>query len=448
MRIFINPFILLCICFQACFSFEAERNLHVKLNRDDGLFPIYVTQIENPNSLFAESYVRELKSILQFDLSHNGITAAHVNDAKWEGVLHNPEHYTEEMWKSLPYEAFISLTVNQQGISGTLGRRSLQVVRQFEGLPLTGNLNEDRKTIHQIADSFSHELFQQPGIASSRILYTLKSSDQSGKWISDIWEADYDGHNPRKILEGAGYCVTPSYIPAKSGYTNGSIIYTSYKNGQPKIYVSQINEGIGRRLSLVRGNQLMPVVSRQRDKMAFICDVAGNPDLFVQAFSLEKGLLGKPQQVFANGQAAQGTPTFSPDGTSLAFVSNKDGTPRIYLIDLLSDQKKPQIKLLTKYSRESTAPSWSPDGTKIAYSSLTQGVRQIWIYDLINQEEKQVTFGKGHKENPSWAPNSQMLIYNCTDQGSSQLYLIGLKQAKPTRIGMGDGEKHYPSWGV
>lgn len=416
---------------------------------DEELLPIYLTQIDIKNGSLNQEYVKELKEILKFDLNHNGMTAAHTNDAKWENLLKKPSQLTEEQWRTLPYNASITLSLNQESLSGEIVNKSLQSIKHFEGILLTGNINEDRKVIHQIADSFNQELFQQSGVATSRILYTLKRSDPSGKWLSDIWEADYDGHNPRKIIEEGGYCVTPSYIPAKPGFSSGNVIYTSYKNGQPKIYVAQINEGIGRRLTLLRGNQLMPSISFQRDQIAFICDVAGNPDLFVQDFSLEKGILEKPRQIFSSGQSVQGTPTFSPDGNSIAFVSNKDGSPRIYVIDITQEQaKQPQPKLLTKYSRESTAPAWSPDGTKIAYSSLTQGTRQIWVYDLKKQEERQITHGKGHKENPSWAPNSRMLIYNCTDHDSSHLYLIGLRQSKPTKIGFGEGEKHYPSWGA
>lgn len=435
----------------AAIAYSNENNLVVRLNMEEELIPLYVSEFQGGRAPFDAAYLNKLLTILRFDLNHNGMTFVNAKDPKWEKTLAGAVELTDEEWRSLPFHAFIKLSFQEKNLEGEMGIRSTRSLKQFQGLALSGNLNEDRKVMHQIADTLYKELFQKTGIATSKILYTLKKNEKGAnqKWVSEIWEADYDGHNPHKIIDG-GYFVTPSYIPAKPGFSSGSIIYSAYKSGQPKIYVAQVNEGIGRRLSLLRGNQFMPAVAPQRDQIAFVCDVAGNPDLFIQPFSLEKGSEGKPRQIFSCGQAVQGTPSFSPDGKKIAFVSNKDGSPRIYMLDIPKERvsiKDLKPKLLTKYSRESTAPAWSPDGTKIAYCSMTQGVRQIWIYDLKKQEEKQLTFGAGHKENPAWSPNSRMLVYNNLEGEASHLYLVGLRHKDPTRIGQGEDSQRYPSWG-
>lgn len=193
----------------------------------------------------------------------------------------------------------------------------------------------------------------------------------------------------------------------------------------------------------------MPTMSYQRDKVAFIGDITANPDLFLQPFHPEKGAIGKPYQIFSAPRSTQGTPTFSPDGKKVAFVSNKDGSARIYVMDIPApgtNIKNLSAKLISKTNRENSAPAWSPDGSKIAYCSSTKSVRQIWIYDFDKNEERQLTEGSGNKENPTWAPNSLHLMFNSTGGSGSELYLINLNQPEAVQITTGPGEKRFPNW--
>ena len=417
-------FLLLLFFTQLAFAVEDKTPMLVHLATEDDLIPIYLEKFVNENSGFDNGYPEQLKKILAFDLNHNGMT--YLEDNRDQAAYHVLVRMKERR-----VEARVIPVFNGTG-------------KELEGVYLSGYLSEDRRQIHRLADMIHKALFGTGGIASTRILYTRRTKD-----TSEIWESDYDGANARQVTHNGGYCITPTYIPPKPGYRSGSFFYVSYKTGQPKIYMASLRNGLGRRLSQLGGNQLMPSISKQRDQVAFIGDVTGNPDIFLQPFNPEKGAIGKPRQIYASHLATQGTPSFSPDGTQIAFVSNKDGSPRIYVIEIppLGARMK-DIKpiLITKYNRESTAPCWSPDGSKIAYCSRTKGVRQIWVYDLIKREERQLTQGPVNKENPSWASNSLHLVYNSTDSNNSELYLIYLKQPKPVKISSGPGEKRFPCW--
>lgn len=433
--------------FIALVQAKQEEQLVVRLATECPLLPVYLEEFEDAGSGFDAAYMKKLESVLTFDLNQNGMTFIQKRQA---GKLPTDITKYAKLCKDLGVYYLVKTQVKDKTLAVRVFSAANAQVKGIDGISLKGQLNVDRQQIHQVANVIHKELFGKPGIADTHILYTIRNKvPGKNDWVSEVWEADYDGHNARQITKDGHYCLTPSYIPPLKGKASGSFSYVSYKTGQPKIYVCSLHDGVAQRLSYLKGNQFMPAVSPQRDQVAFISDATGNPDLFLQPFKPEEGVTGKPVQLFSSTLATQGTPSFSPDGQRIAFVSNKDGTPRIYMMDLPKTgerAKKIEPKLLTKYNAESTAPAWSPDGTRLAYCALTDGVRQIWVYDFSKNEESQLTRGPGNKENPSWASNSLHLVYNSTDPGSSELYLINLNQPDAVKISMGDGEKRFPSW--
>ena len=177
---------------------------------------------------------------------------------------------------------------------------------------MTGELASDRRQIHKLADSIHKILFQEEGIASTQILFAYKNQRENSKeWTSEIWECDYDGANPHQLTHERSYCVTPVSMPQRLGYIDNHFLYVSYKIGQPKIYVGDRKGGTSKRLVDLRGNQLLPAVSSQRDKVAFICDAGGRTDLFLQSFDPKTGQVGKPIQLYSHPRSTQASPTFT-----------------------------------------------------------------------------------------------------------------------------------------
>lgn len=431
-----------------------EEAFVVKLATESSLEPLYLLPLSQDQSDLSETYLRQLEQILAFDLNHNGVTFVVKRTADHD-QLGQRSSFNQlgpaVSWREHHIFYVVKAQIQGRSLMALMLDTQKQSLKSADSFPLTGHLEQDRRQIHRLADGIHKALLGVEGIASTRILYTIKTknSTDSSQWISEVWEADYDGGNAHKITQERSFCVSPVYIPPKPGYTTGGFLYVSYHLGQPKIYVATLKGEKKNRLTSIRGNQLMPAISQKRDKVAFICDVTGNPDLFVQDFSPEKGSLGKPQQIFSARQATQGSPTFSPDGQRIAFVSDKDGSPKIYVIQIPApgtNLKEIKTTLISKSNRENSAPAWSPDGTKLAYCAKGKEDRQIWVYDFNTQQEKQITHGAGHKENPSWAPNSLHLVFNSSDAKTNELFIINLNQTEATQITFGSGEKRFPNW--
>ncbi len=445
----INVFLLFA------FYLSAEEEIRVELTTKAHLSSIYLARIQGENAELEPSYLKNLRSILHFDLNYSGYSKIVEIDEILEKALrhHDPKvAFNPGRWDKAGISFVLKGNVQNKKLDLYAFNVKTGSLKKFEQIPLAKDLSLDRKQMHKLSDALLNTLFGVEGIANSRILYSVQVENpdpNKEEWKAEIWECDLDGGETRQVTYEHSYSITPVLIPAHPSYGNERFLYVNYKNGQPKIYFSSLKNRTGKPLLDLRGNQLLPAVSKGRDKMAFISDAGGRADLFLQNIDNKGMLQGKPTQLFSYSRSTQASPTFSPDGEKIAFVSDKDGTPRIYIIpSSLENNKRANPILITKQSRENTCPSWSPDGTKIAYSAKTNGVRQIWFYDFELEEEQQLTTGPGNKENPCWAKDSLHLVFNSTDPGSSELYLVNLNQPEVVKITSGSGKKHYPTWGI
>jgi len=437
--------LLLLLLFTPLYGSE---ELFVELSTEKQMLPTYVAELQGAEGL-VPNYAQRLQRTLMWDLHHNGSTAVVPASVERE-TLAKEGAFNAPAWRELGICYLICPRVEAGALVADLYQTSNGTHHRLGPVRLTGEMREDSRLIHKLSDEIHLTLFGSPGIASTRFLYTIRTESSSGgDAISEVWVADYDGGNAEQLTHEGNYCVTPTFLPPMKGRASGSFFYVSYRMGLPKIYVASLHDGTGRRFSYLRGNQLMPAVTPQRDFVAFISDAAGNPDLFLQSFDPEVGAMGKPRQIFSAPRGAQASPTFNREGSKVAFVSNKDGSPRIYVMDLPKEGGSPveiEPLLISKKNRGNTSPAWSPDGKKLAYSAMTKGTRQIWIFDFETGEEWQLTQGHGHKENPTWAPNNLHLIYNTEDRSGAELYLIDLNRRRPERISSGRGEKRFPAW--
>jgi TolB protein len=433
------------------YSEKIDEEIRVHLLTTSQLQPIYLGKILSQEAIFDVHYLNQLEAILCYDLDYNGSTKVCQRTADKEQLLRNKDLTTAfqtQSWQNFGIPFILKCCVNQKQLTLYLFNVSKSCLKTFGPILLSGNLSQDRKKIHKLADALHKTLFSVEGIASTRILFSQNiSPNESGKWVSEIWECDWDGANARQVTSEKTYCISPVLLPKIDSSSKEGFFFVSYKTGQPKIYFQSSNTDKAKRVSHLRGNQLLPAVSTQRDKIAFISDASGRVDLFLQAFFLETGKIEKPIQIYSHPHAVQASPTFSPDGSKIAFTSNKDGGTRIFVIPITSDKKRPRAIMITKQNRENSCPSWSPDGTKLAYSAKTNHTRQIWIYDFEKNEEWQLTSGPGHKESPFWAPNSNHIVFNLTQDCNSEIYVVNLNQPQAIKISRGLGKKHYPTWG-
>ena len=137
---------------------------------------------------------------------------------------------------------------------------------------------------------------------------------------------------------------------------------------------------------------------------------------------------------------AQGGPQASPNGKWISFLSDRDGWDHLYVMPA-SGGEPIQV---TKGRFEAWRPTWSPEGTRIAFDSNegpNPGSRHIGIAEIGSDARtaklRMVTAGRGADIQPSWSPDGARLVYQHTDpRNSADLWVVDatVAAAKPVRL--------------
>ncbi len=134
------------------------------------------------------------------------------------------------------------------------------------------------------------------------------------------------------------------------------------------------------------------------------------------------------------------SPTWSPDGRRLAYVSFESNRSAIYIQDLNTGNAYP----LSNQGGMNGAPAWSPDGSKIAMSLSQDGNADIYVISTNGGEPRRITTTRAIDTEPSWA-NVNTLIYTSDQGGRPQLYRTSIAGGNGSRLTFNGSENSAPS---
>ena len=237
-----------------------------------------------------------------------------------------------DQWKELGANAVLIGTVRQNASSLTVQARLFDVATQRSvwAKEYTASASNPRGFAHTISDELHKEQRSLVGVARTKLAF---ASDRDGEQargtveqrsIKEIYIADYDGEAQRRVTVNRSLAINPSWSS-----DGRAIAYTSYRRGYPDIYVSYIYQG-------------------KMDQPAAGTETVHN---FL--------------------------PAFSPDGTRIAFMTNRDGNMEIYSVN----RDGSNLRRVTRHPGNDSTPTWSPAGNQIAFTSDRSGSPQIYIVD-------------------------------------------------------------------
>lgn len=124
------------------------------------------------------------------------------------------------------------------------------------------------------------------------------------------------------------------------------------------------------------------------------------------------------------------SPSWSPDGKELAYVSFQNGRAEIYMMNIYTGKREK----LTSYPRHNGAPEFSPDGKKLALVLSKTGSLQLYILDLQTRKLTQITHDRANNTEPFWLPDGKSLIFTSDRGGKPQIYQVNLNDGSTKRL--------------
>ena len=133
--------------------------------------------------------------------------------------------------------------------------------------------------------------------------------------------------------------------------------------------------------------------------------------------------------IFSSSQQLM-SPTWSPDGTRLAYVSFEKGNSAIYIQDVQEGRRF----MVSAQSGINSAPAWSPDGRYLALTLSIDGSADIYLMDTRTRRLRRLTRDSGIDTEACWMPDSKALLFTSDRSNETQVYRVSVRGGKPRRV--------------
>jgi TolB protein len=352
-----------------------------------------------------------------------------------------PEEVNLGAWANDPAKAAMLAFGNLNGATGDVAVMGwLYDVTNTQAPQILGKQYREKATEENarlIAHRFANEIIFRlgggvQGIFETKIYYVRAPGKIGNK---EIWVMDYDGNGAHPLTQLGTISLSPRPSPDNSRVAFSAMTSTGW---QIRMYSLEL----GRMVSFAAfgGTNMSPAWSHD-GRLAFSSSRNGDPEIYV---SDAQGSNSRRITAYHGPDVA---PTWNPKtGAQIAWVSGRSGLPHIYLME--ADGSNPQELTEEGYA---VSPSWSPNGQFLTFAWIRHygpgapGAQDIYIFDLASKRFVQLTHGAGRNDSPSWSPDGRHIVFQSNRSGNDQIWTMladGTEQHRLTRGGVNT----QPSW--
>lgn len=311
-------------------------------------------------------------------------------------------------------------------ISAELWVYDVPAQRKLGAKRFTASAGSTRYVGHRISDEIIRLVTGEPGINTTRFAASNKSSGNK-----EIKLVDIDGHGVTPITRNGSINLQPAWSPS-----GDRIAYTSYRSGNPDLYVADLAAGKVHRVSSRSGVNMGAAWSPFG---ALVLTLSSGGSGGTDLFSIDP-TTGATLAQLTTAPGIDVSASFSPDGSQIAFSSERSGGVQIYVIPSTGGE----AKRITFQGGHNTDPAWSPKGDRIAFVGR-DGHFDVFTVGVDGKKMERVTQDQGSNEDPCWSPDGRYIGFASTRQGVSNIWMSSADGRHQVPVTSGGGWTN-PAW--
>jgi TolB protein len=392
---------------------------------------IIVTPGNGPNLALADFVARSpgldasvatFNEVLLADLEFAAVSGIVGKSLYPKSLVPDPASLKFDEWTEDPVKADYLAFGNLQNAGGLSADTYLYDVKTKQQLIASRHAGDARRMAHEFADEIVKLLTGRDGIATSKLAYVAGDS---------IRAMDYDGFNQRGFASDGPIVRFPQFSP-----DGRYLAYVSYKSGVANVVVRSAEGG------LVGGTNFNSTTSSPSispgGQLAFSSAISNDGSMEIYVSNLDGS---GPRRLTRTQKGINISPRWNPrTGREIAFISNRGGSPQIYVMDSSGANQRP----LLSRGGHADSPSWSPDGRYIAFTHGGAGSFQIFVADVASGQLLQLT-SRGRNESPTWSPDGRHLAFQSNRSGRWEIWQTHIDGTGQRQVTRGGGR--LPTWG-
>lgn len=226
-------------------------------------------------------------------------------------------------------------------------------------------------------------------------------------------------------------------LTGERGVFDTKIAFVQAQGKGKEIYVVDFDGSNPVQVTRDQSINLSPAWSSDGSQLAYVSYRDGIPKVYT--VNLRDGT----QRLVAGYPGINISPAWRPGSNQLAVTLSKSGNPDIYLVSSGGDI----IQKLVQSWSINVSPSWSPDGRRLAYVSSESGNPHIYVLEVSSGQKRRITFTSGnYNTSPSWSPKGDWIAYSGMVGGRHNIFICKPDGSDVRQLTHGEGDNESPSW--